>query len=203
MAAQIPIKNDEKANEEAFQKVYLDKKREALNGHDGTWVAHPGLVPVAKDAFDAYMPNKNQINKKLEDIRITEEDLLKFPTGEITEAGLRMNIDVGLQYLESWLMGRGAVPIYHLMEDAATAEISRSQVWQWIRSPHGKLDDGRNIDHSLVKKIMDEEVRKLQDFIGKENLENRKIDSAKTIFEKMIFEKEFTEFLTLASYNQI
>ena len=193
MAAQIPVKDDPVKNEEAFQKVYNDKKREVVNGHDGTWVAHPALVPVAKDVFDAYMPGKNQMDKKLNDKVITENDLLSFPTGEITEAGIRTNLSVSLLYLESWLSGRGAVPIDHLMEDAATAEISRSQIWHWIQSPNGKLQDGRNIDVYLVKAWMKEEVEKLKP------LHLKKIEVAETILEEMICNKEFTEFLTLQS----
>src|SRR5579864_418302 len=141
MAAQVPIKNDPEANEKALDKVRQDKLREGKAGHDGTWVAHPGLVPVAKDVFDQYMPQPNQIPVKREDVRISAQDLLKVPTGEITEQGLRLNVDVGIQYIEAWLRGNGSVPIYNLMEDAATAEISRAQVWQWLR--HGaRLTDG-------------------------------------------------------------
>lgn len=203
MAAQIPIKNDQKANDEAFQKVYADKKREAMNGHDGTWVAHPALVPVAKEAFDTYMPQKNQINKRITDRTITESDLLSFPKGEITEAGLRLNLQVGIEYLEAWLMGRGAVPIHNLMEDAATAEISRSQVWQWLRSPKGVLEDGRNINQLMVSNWLEEETNKLEGSLDKEDLKNRKFGLAKTIFESMLMSEEFTEFLTLESYKFI
>ncbi|HXO95199.1 MAG TPA: malate synthase A, partial [Chthoniobacterales bacterium] len=152
MAAQIPIKNDEKANAEAFAKVKADKEREASDGHDGTWVAHPGLVPVALEAFDAVMKSPNQIDRKREDVRVTAQDLLQFgPEKPITEKGLRTNISVGVQYLEAWLRGSGAVPIFNLMEDAATAEISRAQVWQWIRSPKGELDDGRKVTADLFR----------------------------------------------------
>src|SRR5689334_15851607 len=147
MAAQIPVKNDERANEEAFAKVKQDKEREATYGHDGTWVAHPGLVPVALEAFDRLMPTPNQIAvRKREDVKVAAADLLRFePEQPITEKGLRLNINVAIQYIGAWLAGQGAVPIFNLMEDAATAEISRSQVWQWIRSPKGKLDDGRKV----------------------------------------------------------
>ena len=134
MAAQIPIKNDPAANEAAFEKVRADKRREAEDGHDGTWVAHPALVPVAREVFGSYLDGPNQLDRLREDVNATAEDLLALPTGERTEEGLRLNIRVGIQYLEAWLQGRGAVPLYHLMEDAATAEISRTQVWQWIRS---------------------------------------------------------------------
>ncbi|HET7577908.1 MAG TPA: malate synthase A, partial [Bacillales bacterium] len=141
MAAQIPVKNDPEANEEALAKVRADKKREAEDGHDGTWVAHPALVPVAKEQFDEYMPERNQIERKREDVYVTAEDLREVPEGPITEQGLRTNVSVGIQYIASWLRGNGAAPINHLMEDAATAEISRAQVWQWIRHPKGVLDD--------------------------------------------------------------
>ena len=133
MAAQIPIKNDPEGNEKALEKVRQDKLREVRAGHDGTWVAHPALVRVAKEVFDQYMPQANQISLRRDDVRISQADLLKVPAGEITEQGLRLNVDVGIQYLEAWLGGNGAVPIYNLMEDAATAEISRAQVWQWLR----------------------------------------------------------------------
>src|SRR5213079_2656700 len=152
MAAQIPVKNDEKANAEAFAKVKVDKEREATYGHDGTWVAHPGLVPVAKEAFDRLMPTPNQIaSKKRDDVKTTAADLIKFePETPITEAGVRLKINVAIQYIGAWLAGQGAVPIFNLMEDAATAEISRSQVWQWIRSAKGKLDDARKVTKEMV-----------------------------------------------------
>ena len=146
MAAQIPIKGDPAKNEEAFRKVRQDKEREARDGHDGTWVAHPGLVQVAKDVFDGEMPGDNQIgDKRLTGLQITAEDLLQLPEGTITEAGVRLNINVGIRYVAAWLKGQGAVPINHLMEDAATAEISRAQLWQWIRHPEGVLADGRKL----------------------------------------------------------
>ena len=146
MAAQIPVRGDERANEEAFAKVRADKEREARDGHDGTWVAHPGLVPVALEVFNREMPGSNQIySGKQQSLQVTAEDLLKVPEGTITEAGVRMNINVGIQYIASWLCGRGAVPLHNLMEDAATAEISRAQLWQWIRHPQGILEDGRKV----------------------------------------------------------
>src|SRR5437764_11598299 len=141
MAAQIPIKSDPKANEEAMSKVRADKHREANDGHDGTWVAHPGLVGLAKEEFDKVMPGANQIDKKREDVHVTAVDLLAVPDGTITEAGLRTNISVGLQYLESWLRGSGCVPINNLMEDEATVEISRAQIWQWIQHPRVVFSD--------------------------------------------------------------
>src|SRR5256885_4632435 len=165
MAAQIPIKNDPEANQKAIEKVRQDKLREVKAGHDGTWVAHPGLVPVAKEVFDTHMPLANQIAVKREDVKIGQRDLLKVPAGEITEQGLRLNVDVGIQYLESWLRGNGAVPIYNLMEDAATAEISRAQVWQWLR--HGaRLSDGRHVTRELVTQTIGEEMNKLKERAG-------------------------------------
>src|SRR5437016_1865552 len=153
MAAQIPIKNDPQANEEALARVRADKHREATDGHDGTWVAHPGLVPIAMAEFDAVMKRSNQIERKREDVQVTAADLLQVPEGTITEAGLRNNISVGLQYLESWLRGSGCVPINNLMEDAATVEISRAQIWEWIHNPIGILDDGRKVTIELYKQL--------------------------------------------------
>ncbi len=150
MAAQIPIKSDPVRNEAALAKVRADKTREAQDGHDGTWVAHPGLVQIAKEEFDKYMPTPNQIFRKLDDLDVAAADILAIPAGSITEAGLRTNVDVGIQYMASWLSGNGCVPIYNLMEDAATAEISRSQVWQWIHNPNAKLEDGRAITPAHV-----------------------------------------------------
>ena len=159
MAAQIPIKNDPAANEEALAKVRADKEREANDGHDGTWVAHPGLVPIAKEAFDAVMPGPNQIDRKREDVDISADDLLDFgPRGPITEAGLRTNVGVGIHYLGAWLSGLGCVPINNLMEDAATADISRSQDRQWNHSPNGVLEDGRKVDEELVRAVVAEEL---------------------------------------------
>ena len=161
MAAQIPIKSDPAANEKALEKVRQDKLREVTAGHDGTWVAHPGLVPIAKEIFDAHMKTPNQINVERQDVHIKSKDLLTIPEGQITEEGLRWNIDVGLQYLESWLRGTGCVPIYNLMEDAATAEICRSQVWQWVR--HGAhLSGGRPITQEMVRNVITEQKNKLK-----------------------------------------
>src|SRR5690606_15453394 len=158
MAAQLPIKGNPEANEAAFRKVAEDKRREAADGHDGTWVAHPGMVAVAMEQFDDLMPSPNQIHRKREDVQVSAEDLVEVPTGNITEDGLRANISVGIQYIASWLSGNGAAPINHLMEDAATAEISRSQVWQWIRHPNGMLEDGRDITIELFHEIIEEEA---------------------------------------------
>src|SRR5262249_43993238 len=133
MAAQIPIRDNPQANDEALARVKADKEREAGDGHDGTWVAHPGLVPIAKAAFDAVMPGANQIERRREDVSVAAADLLDVPEGQITEPGLRQNVNVGIGYIEAWLRGIGCVPLYNLMEDAATAEISRAQVWQWVK----------------------------------------------------------------------
>ncbi len=187
MAAQVPIKNDPAANEQALDKVRQDKLREVLAGHDGTWVAHPGLVPIAKKVFDEHMKEANQISRRREDVHVTAKDLLAVPDGDITEAGLRWNIDVGLQYLHSWLRGVGCVPIYNLMEDAATAEICRAQVWQWVR--HGaKLSDGRTVTSEMVRQMIDE-----QGTTGE----------AAEMFKQMMTSAEFPEFLTLGAYEHI
>jgi malate synthase len=185
MAAQIPIKNDPAANEAALEKVRQDKLREVWAGHDGTWVAHPGLVPIARRVFDTHMPFPNQIQRKL-DVHVTAADLLTVPPGEITEGGLTRNIDIGLQYLAAWLRGNGCVPIYNLMEDAATAEISRAQVWQWMR--HGaRLTDGRRVTPELVREIV---TRFSPGF-----------PEAASIYERTMTAHEFPDFLTLGAYE--
>jgi malate synthase len=193
MAAQIPIKNDPEANEKALEKVRQDKLREVRAGHDGTWVAHPGLVPIAKEIFDALMSGPNQIARPREDVRVTAKDLLTPTEAQITEEGLRRNIDVGLQYLESWLRGSGCVPIYNLMEDAATAEICRAQVWQWLR--HGaKLNDGRPLTPEMVRSVIAEQ---------KSRLKGSRMGVAAEIYESMITSPDFAEFLTLVAYDYI
>ena len=204
MAAQIPVKNDEKANAEAFAKVKADKEREATYGHDGTWVAHPGLVPVAKEAFDRLMPTPNQIaSKKRDDVKTTAADLIKFePETPITEAGVRLNINVAIQYIGAWLAGQGAVPIFNLMEDAATAEISRSQVWQWMRSPKGKLVDGRKITREMVATMIPEELQRIRTQLGAAYGEGR-YDEAAEIFADLVNNDTFVEFLTLPAYERI
>lgn len=201
MAAQIPIKNNPEANEAAFEKVRADKEREALDGHDGTWVAHPGLVPVAMEVFNHIMKTPNQIFRKREEICVTENDLLEVPVGTITEEGLRMNISVGIQYIASWLSGRGAAPIYNLMEDAATAEISRAQVWQWIRHEGGKLNDGRNITLELMEELKEEELAKIEREIGKEAFKKGRFQEATTLFTNLVRNDEFVPFLTLPGYE--
>jgi malate synthase len=201
MAAQIPIKNDPPANEAALDKVRKDKLREVNAGHDGTWVAHPGLVPIAKEIFDAGMKTPNQISK-IPEANITAQDLLEVPEGDITEGGLRLNINVGLQYLEAWLMGNGCVPIYNLMEDAATAEISRAQVWQWVRH-EAKLKDGRQVTKDLVRQTIGEELKKIEGMIGAARYAKGKFDLAGKLYEQMMTSDQFDEFLTLVAYEYI
>ncbi|MEO8566840.1 MAG: malate synthase A, partial [Betaproteobacteria bacterium] len=204
MAAQIPVKNDEKANAEAFARVKADKEREATYGHDGTWVAHPGMVELAKEAFDRLMPTRNQIAlKKRDDVKVSADDLLRFePEAPITEAGLRLNINVAIQYIGAWLAGQGAVPIYNLMEDAATAEISRSQVWQWIRSSKGKLDDGRTISKAMVAAMIPEEIGKIRQLLGSAFGDGR-YEEASAIFADLVNNDDFVDFLTLPAYERI
>jgi malate synthase len=204
MAAQIPVKNDEAANTEAFAKVKADKEREATQGHDGTWVAHPGLVPVALEAFNRLMPGPNQIaTRKREDVRVGAADLVKFePEAPITERGLRLNINVAIQYVGAWLVGQGAVPIFNLMEDAATAEISRSQVWQWIRSPKGTLDDGRKVTKDMVAAMIPEELAKIRELLGAAWSSGR-YDEAAGIFRELVMNDAFVDFLTLPAYERI
>lgn len=202
MAAQIPIKNDPEANEKALDKVRQDKLREARAGHDGTWVAHPGLVPVAMEIFNAHMKGRNQIDKKSEEVQVSASDLLRAPQGEITEHGLRVNIDVGIQYLESWLNGSGCVPIYNLMEDAATAEISRAQVWQWVNH-QAKFNDGTAISVNLVKRIISEELKKLRDRLGPARFDSGKFALAGRLFEQMMTSPEFADFMPLMAYDYL
>ncbi len=210
MAAQIPIRNDATANEQALEKVRRDKLREVKAGHDGTWVAHPGLVPVAKEIFDKYMPEANQISSgqkspaqgsgQRPSRTVQAQDLLTVPKGDITDEGLRWNIDVGLQYLHSWLQGSGCVPIYNLMEDAATAEICRAQVWQWVR--HGAhLKDGRLVTEEMVKEIIHQRAAELGGESGNEAGESEKLRQAAGVLEELTTSREFAEFLTLASYD--
>jgi malate synthase len=199
MAAQIPIKNDPAANEAALEKVRQDKLREVNDGCDGTWVAHPGLVPVAKEVFDQHMPGPNQYERQRPDVRVTAKDLLAFqPEKPITEAGLRNNISVGIQYLGAWLAGNGCVPVFNLMEDAATAEISRSQIWQWIRSPKGVLDDGRKVSVELFRTLLADELAKV-----KASFAEGKYDAAARLFEKITADDQYVEFLTLPAYQLI
>jgi malate synthase len=205
MAAQIPIRNDAAANEQALEKVRRDKLREVKAGHDGTWVAHPGLVPVAKEIFDQYMPEPNQISPGQQSTQrpsraVQAKDLLAVPKGDITDEGLRWNIDVGLQYLHSWLQGSGCVPIYNLMEDAATAEICRAQVWQWVK--HGAhLKDGRLVTEGMVKEILRQRAGELGAELGAKASNDEKLRQAAGVLEELTTSREFAEFLTLASYD--
>jgi malate synthase len=203
MAAQIPIKDNPEANEAALEKVRIDKEREVKDGHDGTWVAHPGLVPIAKEMFDSYMPEPNQIHNKKEDINIAAEDLLTIPVGTITTEGLKTNIDVGIQYIASWLRGNGCVPIYNLMEDAATAEISRTQVWQWLNNPDSAFEDGSQISEELYNSVFIEELNKIKNLAGEQNFEKGAYKLAAEIFDNLVKDKNFTEFLTLKAYEYI
>ncbi len=202
MAAQIPIRNDPQANEEAMQRVREDKLREVRAGHDGTWVAHPGLVPVARAVFDEYMPQKNQIRPPAEArSRITAENLLEIPRGSITEAGLRRNIDVALQYLESWLRGNGCVPIYNLMEDAATAEISRTQIWQWIRYG-AHLEDGRIVTTEMLDRSLEEILNRTRSTLGEQAYSASKFKRAAELL-RQLSSGEFREFLTVTAYEDL
>jgi malate synthase len=203
MAAQIPIKDDPQANEKALEKVRLDKEREAQDGHDGTWVAHPGLVAVAKDEFDKHMPTPNQIQRKREDVHVTAADLLQVPQGTITQDGLRQNIDVGIIYLANWLDGTGSVPIYNLMEDAATSEISRSQLWQWVNHDNALLEDGRAITADLYRQHVPDVLAHIKEVVGEEQYNSGQYELASNIFEKLVTEPEFTEFLTLPAYEYL
>jgi len=200
MAAFIPIKNDPVANEKAIAQVRADKEREAGDGYDGTWVAHPGLVPVAREVFDRLMPRPNQIEKKLSDFRTTTTDLLEAPSGDITEAGLRQNIAVGLGYLEAWLRGTGCVPLFNLMEDAATAEISRAQLWQWIH--HGAhMNDGRKIDLAVSESITQEELEKAKQ-LG-DPARYTAYEKAAELMRHLIRSPQFVEFLTVPAYERL
>jgi malate synthase len=204
MAAQIPIKNDPAANEAAMAKVRADKEREATDGCDGTWVAHPALVPIAKEVFDRHMPGPNQYGKQRPDVQVTAKDLLDFRPGKpITEAGLRNNIQVGIQYLGAWLSGNGCVPIFNLMEDAATAEISRSQVWQWMRSPKGVLDDGRKVTRELFREMLVDEAAKTPSLVGAAEYAAGRYADAARIFEEITTSDDYVEFLTLPAYAAI
>src|SRR5437588_128576 len=203
MAAQIPIKNDPAANEAALEKVRQDKLREVTDGCDGTWVAHPGLVPIAKTIFDQHMPQPNQYDRQRPAVRVSAKDLLDFqPEKPITEAGLRNNISVGIQYLGAWLAGNGCVPVFNLMEDAATAEISRSQIWQWMRSPKGVLADGRKVRAALFQQLLAEVMPKGQAYCGEVAYNAGRYEEGARLFEKLTT-GDYVEFLTLPAYPLI
>jgi malate synthase len=202
MAAQIPIKDDPDANAKALDKVRADKLREVREGHDGTWVAHPALVPVAKEVFDKGMPGPNQLDRLREDVIANAAALVEPPRGTRTDAGLRHNIRVGIQYLEAWLGGQGAVPIYNLMEDAATAEISRTQIWQWI-THRATLDDGRTVTKALVQQCIGEEYERVRREVGAARFERGHFPEARKLFEEVATSDELQEFLTLPAYEQL
>ncbi|HEY4009163.1 MAG TPA: malate synthase A, partial [Acidobacteriaceae bacterium] len=204
MSAFIPIKSDPEANERALAQVRADKEREASDGHDGTWIAHPGLVPVAKEVFDRLMPGPNQIDKQLPDYNPTAADLLAIPAGTITEAGLRQNIAVGLGYVEAWLRGIGCVPLFNLMEDAATAEISRAQLWQWVH--HGAtLSDGPNasarITATLCDDYIDAELTRARESVPPTRFEA--YEHAAFLMRELIKAPKFQDFLTVPAYARI
>ena len=202
MAAQIPIKSDPEANEAALAKVRADKEREAGDGHDGTWVAHPGLVPLAKEVFDRLMPAANQLNKKREDVQTSAADLLRFePQSPITEAGLHFNIEVAIAYIGAWLAGTGCVPLHNLMEDAATAEISRSQVWQWIHSPRGVLDDGRKVTLEMVRAMIPAALEIITAGVNENRFVPGNYQQAAVVFDQLITKVPIIDFLTNHCYE--
>ncbi len=202
MAAQIPIKGDPAANDAAMDKVRADKLREAGDGHDGTWVAHPGLIALAKQVFDDHMPEPNQIARRRDDVAVGAADLLRTPSGAITEAGLRQNLSVGIGYIEAWLRGVGCVPLHHLMEDAATAEISRAQVWQWIRH-RATLADGRPVDRALCRAVIAEELDKIRTTLGEARFAAGRYRDAARLMQELIEAERFPEFLTLPAYDLV
>ncbi|WP_394849127.1 malate synthase A [Pendulispora brunnea] len=202
MAAQIPIKDNPAENEAALARVRADKLREVKDGHDGTWVAHPGLVPIAREVFDAHMPGQNQLNVLREDVQVTREELLEVPVGPRTEAGARHNIRVGIQYIESWLRGLGCVPLYNLMEDAATAEISRAQVWQWLHH-NAKLEDGTVLDRERFARFVEEEMVRIRGEVGEKRHATGKYAEARALFESLSTAESFEEFLTIPAYAKL
>ena len=199
----IPVKDNPEANKIAIEKMLADKEREVLNGHDGTCIAHPGMVAAAKEIFNKYMPEPNQFYNWMEDLRITSEDLLTLPVGTITVEGMKTNINVAIRYLESWLRGNGSVPFYDQMEDTGTAEISRSQVWQWLHNPEGMLEDGTQITPELYKQLLKEESDKIKDLEGESKFHSETYILAVDLFDKMVVEKKFTDFLTQLACNYI
>jgi malate synthase len=202
MAAQIPVKSDVEANEKALASVREDKLREVHAGHDGTWVAHPGLVPVAREIFDKHMQGSNQIDRARSDTGVSAQDLLEVPDGDITVAGLRHNVDVGIRYLEAWLRGSGCVPIHHLMEDAATAEICRAQVWQWVK--HGAvLDSGDKATPALVKRTIRQELKALKQMLGSDAYDPDGLTLAAKLLEEMMTGQQMPEWLTAVAYRHI
>ncbi|WP_223291633.1 malate synthase A [Defluviicoccus vanus] len=202
MASFIPVKTDAALNEAAIERVRADKLREVGDGHDGTWVAHPGLVDVAKAVFDEHMPGANQVATIRDEVHVTAADLLAVPAGEISEEGLRNNLRVGIQYIEAWLGGLGCVPLYNLMEDAATAEICRSQVWQWLKHK-ARLADGRPINEMLVGELIDDEMTKLRTALGVKRFDEGHFTAAIALFRQVATPPEFIDFLTLPAYDRV
>ncbi len=200
MSAYIPIKSDPVANDKAIAQVQADKEREAGDGHDGTWVAHPGLVPVALEIFNRLMPQPNQISKQLPDYNATAEDLLRIPEGQITDAGLKQNVAVGLGYVEAWLRGIGCVPLFNLMEDAATAEISRAQLWQWVHQK-AKLSDGRKVDIPLVESLIASELERQK--VAIDAVRYAAFEKAADLMRELVRAPKFIEFLTLPAYQRV
>ncbi|MBT3785490.1 malate synthase A [bacterium] len=203
MAAQVPIKGDPEANEAALSKVRADKEREAGDGHDGTWVAHPALVPIATEIFDKHMPQPNQLDKLREDVSMEAADLLKPATGQITAGGIQNNVSAALRYMASWLSGQGCVAIRHLMEDAATAEIARAQLWQWLHFPGGVLGDGTRITVEMIDAEIDKELGLIRNEVGENAFENGNFVKAAELFRKIVVQDEFSEFLTLEAYEHL
>lgn len=203
MAAQIPIKNDPEANEIAMGKVRADKEREVADGHDGTWVAHPALVPLAMEIFDAHMTESNQLHRLREDVQVSAEDLLQVVKGKITAEGLRSNINIAVRYMAAWLGGQGCVPIDNLMEDAATAEISRAQVWQWVHHETGVLDEGRNITYAYFKALLREEMEKIRDQVGADVFDQGHFRQAAQLMDEITGKNQFVQFLTSEAYQYI
>ncbi|HET9664058.1 MAG TPA: malate synthase A, partial [Burkholderiales bacterium] len=204
MAAQIPIRNDEAANRAALENVRADKVREATDGCDGTWVAHPGLVGVAKAVFDEHMPGPSQVQRQRDDVHVSARELLDFrPEQPITEAGMRNNISVGIHYIGAWLAGNGCVPVYNLMEDAATAEIARSQLWQWIRSPKGVLEDGRKVTRELFRAMLPEEQARVRAELGEQAWKAGRYEAATRFFEDLTTRDDYVDFLTVPGYERL
>jgi malate synthase len=203
MAAQIPIKGDEEANEAAIAKVRADKQREAADGHDGTWVAHPGLIPVAMGIFDEYLHGPNQLDKARRDVRVSARDLVAPAEGTISESGVRGNIAVAIRYLAAWLGGQGCVPINNLMEDAPTAEIARAQLWQWIRHDAGKLEDGRDITLDLVRQWQREALEEIRQQAGDEAFAAGRFEQAAELLDEVTANDDFVEFITLPAYSKL
>ncbi|HEX6506959.1 MAG TPA: malate synthase A, partial [Chloroflexota bacterium] len=202
MAAQIPIRNDSAANELAMERVRADKLREVSAGHDGTWIAHPGLAQIAFDAFNSVMHGPNQLHVKRDDVNVIAADLLQVPSGEITEQGLRSCIRVGVQYIESWLRGNGCVPLYNLMEDAATAEICRAQLWQWIHHD-ARTSDGRLVTEGRFDRLLTDELDRIHDEVGPARLAGGVFPTAARLFAEMIKSETLDDFLTLLAYDHL